>query len=169
MRIGIVTVSDRVSRGEYEDRSGPAIRSVLEERLSSLVEFVERVVADEEDRIAATLVELVDEIGCCWVVTTGGTGPAPRDVTPDATETVCDRLLPGLGERMRAVSVEQVPTAMLSRQTAGLRGSAVVLNLPGNPGAIRECLEAVLPAVPHAIRLAGGPRVELKEAPALPH
>ncbi|MCZ6727587.1 MAG: molybdopterin adenylyltransferase [Acidobacteria bacterium] len=168
-RIGVVTVSDRVSRGEYEDLSGPAVREYLLAHLLGEVEVVERVVADERDQIAALLVELVDTEGCCLVVTTGGTGPAPRDVTPEATAEVCDRLLPGFGERMRAVSWEKVPSALLSRQVAGLRGSGLILNLPGSPGAIRECLEAVLPAIPHGIALAGGPRLELDAPPKLPH
>lgn len=168
-RIGVVTVSDRVNRGEYEDLSGPAVREYLVAHLQGEVEVLERVVADDQDEIAALLVELVDTEGCCLVVTTGGTGPAPRDVTPEATAQVCDRLLPGFGERMRAVSWEKVPSAILSRQMAGLRGSGLILNLPGSPGAIRECLEAVLPAIPHGIALAGGPRLALDAPPKLPH
>lgn len=168
-RIGIVTVSDRVSGGAADDRSGPAVQAVLEEHLLSPWQAVRRTVADERPVLEALLIELADVEGCCLVVTTGGTGPSPRDVTPEATAAVCDRLLPGFGERMRAVSVERLPTAILARQAAGLRGAVLLLNLPGNPGAIRDCLEAVLPAVPHAIALAGGPRLELATPPSLPH
>jgi molybdopterin adenylyltransferase len=168
-RIGIVTVSDRVSAGSVEDRGGGAVQAVLEENLLSPWKAVRRTVADERPEIEALLIELAEVEGCCLVVTTGGTGPAPRDVTPEATAAVCDRLLPGFGERMRAVSVERVPTSILARQAAGLRGAVLVLNLPGNPAAIRDCLEAVLPAIPHAIALAGGPRLELASPPSLPH
>lgn len=169
MRIAIVTVSDRASRGEYEDRSGPAVRDYLSGAIASDWVAVERVIADERDQIERVLVELVESEGCSLVVTTGGTGPAPRDVTPEATVAVCGRLLPGFGERMRAVSVSKVPTAILSRQVAGLCGSALILNLPGSPGAIRDCLDAVFAAVPHAIHLAGGARLELANPPQLPH
>ena len=168
-RIGIVTVSDRVSRGEYEDKSGPAVRAALEEHLVGPWAGVDRTVADERGEIAELLIQLIDVERCCLVVTTGGTGPGPRDVTPEATTGVCDRLLPGFGERMRSVSTEKVATAILSRAVAGLRGRSLILNLPGNPAAIRDCLEAVLPAVPHAIAVAGGPRLELTAPPALPH
>ena len=156
-RIGIVTVSDRASRGEYEDRGGPAIREYLAQVLTSPWEGVARVVPDERDQVAATLRELVDEVGCCLVVTTGGTGPALRDVTPEATEEVCDKAMPGLGELMRQVSLRAVPTAILSRQTAGIRGEALIVNLPGQPRAIGECLDAVFPAIPYCVDLIGGP------------
>ncbi len=169
MRIGIVTVSDRVSRGEYEDRSGPAVVAALRERLTGSWEPETRRVPDDESAIGELLIELVDELDCPLVVTTGGTGPAKRDVTPEATERVCDRLLPGLGERMRAVSVATVPTAILSRQLAGLRGSSLILNLPGNPRAISQCLDAVVSVVPHAISQAGGETLELADPPELPH
>jgi molybdopterin adenylyltransferase len=168
-RIGIVTVSDRVSAGGYEDQGGPTVAAVLEEHLLSPWTAVRRTVADDRPALEALLVELAESEGCCLVVTTGGTGPGPRDVTPEATTAVCDRMLPGFGERMRAVSVDRVTTAILARQAAGLRGSVLLLNLPGNPGAIRECLEAVLPAIPHALAQAGGPRLELAEPPSLPH
>ncbi|MDH3402430.1 MAG: molybdopterin adenylyltransferase [Acidobacteriota bacterium] len=168
-RIGILTVSDRASRGEYPDRSGPAVRAFLMERLAGRWEALERVVADEREAIEAALAEMADRQSCCLVITTGGTGPHPRDVTPEATAAVCDRLLPGIGERMRAVSVESVPTAVLSRQVAGLRGSCLVVNLPGSPRAIRQCLDAVFAALPHAIELAGGPELELASPPELPH
>src|SRR4051812_4279913 len=160
IRIGIVTVSDRASRGEYQDLRGPAIRQCLEEILSCPWEAVPRVIADERVTIEATLRELCDVEGCCLVVTTGGTGPAPRDVTPEATEAVCDKMMPGFGELMRAVSLRHVPTAILSRQTAGIRGKTLIVNLPGKPASIRECLEAVFPAIPYCIDLVGGPFLE---------
>jgi molybdopterin adenylyltransferase len=156
-RIGIVTVSDRASRGEYQDLGGPAIDEYLRETLSAPWQAVKRVVADELDIIAQTLRELCDEQSCCLVITTGGTGPAVRDVTPEATERVCHKLMPGFGELMRKVSLEKVPTAILSRQTAGIRGSSLIVNLPGQPKAIRECLDAVFPAIPYCIDLLEGP------------
>ncbi|MFO0871648.1 MAG: molybdopterin adenylyltransferase [Pirellulales bacterium] len=162
-RIGIVTVSDRASRGEYEDRGGPAISEYLREILTSPWEGVPRVIPDERATIAQTLRELSDPGGCCLVVTTGGTGPALRDVTPEATEDVCTKLLPGFGELMRRVSLEKVPTAILSRQTAGICGSTLIVNLPGQPRAIRECLDAVFPAIPYCIDLLGGPRLTTDE------
>lgn len=163
IRIGILTVSDRASAGEYEDRSGPAIRDTLTAYLSSPWAEEYRVVPDEPARIEATLKELCDAAGCCLVLTTGGTGPAPRDVTPEATEAVCSRMLPGFGELMRAASLAFVPTAILSRQTAGIRGAALIINLPGKPKSIRECLDAVFPAVPYCIDLIGGPYLETRE------
>ena len=163
-RIGIVTVSDRASRGEYEDQGGPAIRDWLQSVLTSPWEPVARVIPDERVRVEATLAELADAAGCCLVVTTGGTGPAPRDVTPEATEAVCPKLLPGFGEQMRAVSLRHVPTAILSRQTAGIRGATLILNLPGKPSAIAECLDAVFPAVPYCVDLIGGPYIETDPA-----
>ncbi|MDA3961940.1 MAG: molybdopterin adenylyltransferase [Planctomycetota bacterium] len=163
-KIGIVTVSDRASRGEYEDRGGPAIQATLDDYLTSPWEPVARVIPDERAEIEATLCALVDDVGCCLVVTTGGTGPSARDVTPEATEAVCDRMMPGFGELMRAISLQVVPTAILSRQTAGLRGSSLLINLPGKPSAIRECLDAVFPAVPYCIDLMNGPRLETDPA-----
>ena len=123
VKIGVVTVSDRASRGEYEDRSGPAIRQYLDEILTSPWEPIPRIVSDDLASLQATLTELCDEAGCSLVITSGGTGPAPRDITPEATEAVCDKMMPGFGELMRKVSLEKVPTAILSRQTAGIRGS----------------------------------------------
>ena len=151
-RIGILTVSDRASRGEYADEGGPAIRAYLTEVLASPWEARERIVPDEIEAIAAAIRDLA-AAGCCLVVTTGGTGPAPRDVTPEATERVCAKMLPGFGERMRQVSLQYVPTAILSRQTAGVCGLALVVNLPGRPKSIRECLDAVFPAIPYCIDL----------------
>lgn len=159
-RIGIVTVSDRASAGTYEDLSGPAIRDTLRAFLASPWEERYRLIPDERPLIEETLRKLVDEEGCCLVLTTGGTGPALRDVTPEATETVCDKLMPGFGEQMRVVSLRYVPTAILSRQTAGIRGRGLIVNLPGKPKSIRECLEAVFPAIPYCIDLLDGPYLE---------
>jgi molybdopterin adenylyltransferase len=157
IRIGIVTVSDRASQGVYQDLGGPAIRDCLAEILSCTWEPVPRVIPDERPLIEATLEELCDRESCCLVVTTGGTGPARRDVTPEATEAVCDKLLDGFGELMRAVSLKMVPTAILSRQIAGIRGQSLIVNLPGKPTAIRDCLLAVFPAIPYCIDLLEGP------------
>ncbi len=162
-RIGILTVSDRASRGEYEDEGGPAIRACLEEFLTSPWEAVYRVIPDERKQIEAELVRMAEKDGCCLVVTTGGTGPALRDVTPEATEAVCQKILDGFGEQMRAVSLAKVPTAILSRQIAGIRGKTLIVNLPGRPRAIRECLLAVFPAIPYCIDLLEGPRLETNE------
>jgi len=150
--IGILTVSDRASRGEYADEGGPAIRDYLREVLASPWHSRERIVPDDFDTIVATLRELADS-GCCLIVTTGGTGPAARDVTPEATERVCTRLLPGFGELMRQESLKHVPTAILSRQTAGICGTALVVNLPGRPKSIGQCLDAIFPAIPYCIDL----------------
>jgi len=163
-RIGILTVSDRASRGEYEDRGGPAIRQYLEEVLDSSWEAVAHVVPDEPDVLRKTLIEMVDREGCCLLITTGGTGPAARDLTPEATEAVCAKMMPGFGELMRKVSLEKVPTAILSRQTAGIRGGCLIVNLPGQPKAIRECLDAVFPAIPYCVDLIGGPYLETDES-----
>ena len=159
-RIGIVTVSDRASAGVYEDLSGKAIEATLAEYLLSPWEAVYRLIPDEQPLIEQTLIELTDKQGCALVVTTGGTGPARRDVTPEATEAVCDRMMPGFGEQMRAVSLRYVPTAILSRQTAGLRGNSLIVNLPGKPKSIRECLDAVFPAIPYCLDLMEGPYLE---------
>jgi molybdopterin adenylyltransferase len=162
-RIGIVTVSDRASRGEYQDLGGPAIQDWLAKALTTPWEAVARVIPDERPLVEQTLRELCDTQGCCLVVTTGGTGPAVRDITPQATEGVCERMMPGFGELMRAVSLKYVPTAILSRQTAGLRGRSLIVNLPGKPSAIAECLEAVFPAIPYCIDLMEGPYLETRE------
>ena len=163
-RIGILTVSDRASRGVYDDRSGPAIVQSLTEMLSCEWEQVVRVIPDEQDRIESTLKALADDERCGLIVTTGGTGPAPRDVTPEATEAVCEKMMPGFGELMRAVSLKGVPTAILSRQTAGIRGQTLIVNLPGKPTAIRECLIAVMPAIPYCLDLISGPRLTTNES-----
>lgn len=162
-KIGIVTTSDRASKGVYEDLSGQAIIDTLNEYLTSAWEPVYKVIEDDQITIEETLIDLVDKQKCCLVVTTGGTGPAKRDVTPEATENVCDRMMPGFGELMRAESLKFVPTAILSRQTAGLRGSSLIVNLPGKPKSIRECLDAVFPAIPYCIDLMEGPYLECNE------
>ena len=163
-RIGIVTVSDRASQGIYEDLGGPAIVACLTEILSCPWQPVARLIPDERPIIEATLRELCDQERCCLVVTTGGTGPARRDVTPEATEAVCDKLLDGFGEQMRAVSLRIVPTAILSRQIAGIRGQSLIVNLPGKPSAIRDCLLAVFPAIPYCIDLIEGPFLTTNES-----
>lgn len=152
-RIGILTVSDRASRGEYEDLGGPAIEATFGDYLTSPWEPVYRVIPDDRAGIERHLAELCDEQHCDLVVTTGGTGPAVRDVTPEATEAVCQKMLPGFGELMRQVSLQYVSTAILSRQTAGVRGKSLILNLPGKPSAIRQCLDAVFPAIPYCLDL----------------
>ena len=158
--IGIVTVSDRASRGEYEDLGGPAIKDYLDEVLTSPFQPHARVISDDQPLIERTLQELCEQENCCLVVTTGGTGPSARDVTPEATEAVCDRMMPGFGELMRQVSLQKVATAILSRQTAGLLGDSLIVNLPGKPKAIAECLDAVFPAIPYCVDLMDGPRLE---------
>ncbi len=162
--IGIITISDRASAAVYDDLSGPAITETLDAYLVSEWQSEYRVIPDERPVIEATLKELADDKGCCLIVTTGGTGPAARDVTPEATETVCDRMMPGFGELMRMESLKYVPTAILSRQTAGLRGNTLIINLPGKPKAIHQCLDAVFPAVPYCIDLMEGPYLECDEA-----
>lgn len=166
-KIGIVTVSDRASRGEYEDRGGPAVAAYLNEVLTSPFEVIARVISDDVEIIETCLTELCDQEQCPLVITTGGTGPAPRDVTPEATESVCDKMLAGFGEAMRAVSLTKVPTAILSRQTAGIRssqlGGSLIVNLPGSPKAISECLDAVFAAIPYCIDLIDGPYLTTNE------
>lgn len=162
--IGLVTISDRASQGVYQDLGGPAMADWLGKALATEWRAVPRIIADERPLIEATLKELADVERCALIVTTGGTGPAPRDVTPEATEAVCDKMMPGFGELMRAVSLKVVPTAILSRQTAGIRGSSLIVNLPGKPSAIADCLEAVMPAIPYCIDLIGGPFLDTDPA-----
>jgi molybdopterin adenylyltransferase len=164
IRIGIVTVSDRASLGVYQDLGGPAINDLLHEILLCNFETVAKIIPDEQPLIESTLKELCDVEKCCLVVTTGGTGPAKRDVTPEATEAVCDKILDGFGEQMRAISLKIVPTAILSRQIAGIRGSSLIINLPGKPSAIRDCLLAVFPAIPYCIDLIDGPFLTTHES-----
>lgn len=159
-KIGVLTISDRASKGQYEDKSGPAIESVLREYLQTACEFEVRVIPDEEPLIVEAIRDFAQQ-GCALICTTGGTGPAPRDVTPEAMAKACDKMLPGFGEEMRRASLGAgVPTAILSRQTAGVAGSSLVVNLPGKPQSIRVCLDAVFPAVPYCIDLIGGPYLE---------
>ncbi|HEY0665735.1 MAG TPA: molybdopterin adenylyltransferase [Gallionella sp.] len=160
VKIGILTISDRASRGEYEDKGGPAMRAWFERVLTCEWEAVARVIPDEQALIEKTLIELADVEGCSLIVTTGGTGPALRDVTPEATEAVCEKMMPGFGELMRAASLKFVPTAILSRQTAGIRGRSLILNLPGKPSAIDDCLNAVFPAIPYCLDLIEGAYLE---------
>jgi len=164
MKIGVVTVSDRASRGEYEDLGGPAIQDYLHEVIVSPFQVERRVISDDQSVIEETLIDLCDLQGCSLVVTTGGTGPAKRDVTPEATEAVSEKLMPGFGELMRQVSLEKVPTAILSRQTAGIRNRALIINLPGKPKAIAECLDGVFAAIPYCIDLIEGPFMVTNEA-----
>jgi len=163
-KIGIITVSDRASAGIYEDISGKAISQTLNEYLITDFEEVYKVIPDEQDIIEATMIDMVDIKECDLVVTTGGTGPAPRDITPEATEAVCQKMMPGFGELMREVSLKYVPTAILSRQSAGIRGKALIINLPGKPKSIKECLDAVFPATPYCIDLIGGAYLESDES-----
>ena len=159
-RIGILTISDRASRGQYDDKSGPAIEAALRDYLATECEFVRRVIPDEVEQITAALRAFAAE-GAALVCTTGGTGPAPRDVTPEAIAAACEKLLPGFGEEMRRASLQAgVPTAILSRQTAAILGRTLIVTLPGKPQSIRVCLDAVMPAIPYCIDLIGGPRLE---------
>jgi molybdopterin adenylyltransferase len=164
VKIGVLNISDRASAGIYEDTPGKACVVLLREWLTTPFDVEYRIIPDEQPQIEAALRDLADTAGCALIVTTGGTGPAPRDVTPEATEAVCEKMLPGFGELMRATSLKFVPTAILSRQTAGIRGRTLIVNLPGRPKSIRENLEAVFPAIPYCIDLLGGPRLETNDA-----
>lgn len=163
-RIGILTVSDRAAAGVYADEGGPAIRAELTRLLASPWEPVHRIVPDGVESVRDAIVELVDGEGCGLVLTTGGTGPTPRDLTPEGTEAACERMMPGFGELLRMRSLEQVPTAILSRQTAGIRGKALVVNLPGRPSSIRVSLLAVMPAIPYCLDLIGAALVDTDPA-----
>jgi molybdopterin adenylyltransferase len=158
--IGVVTVSDRASQGLYRDESGPAIIAYLERILTSPFATMHRVIPDGFDSVRDTLIELADKEGCDLILTTGGTGPSPRDLTPEATLAAAPRELPGFGELMRAESLKQVPTAILSRQIAAHRGACLIINLPGKPASIELCLNAVFPAVPYCLDLIGAARLE---------
>ena len=161
--IATVTVSDRASTGVYEDRSGPAIAAWLAEAVSSDYELLSRVIPDGVDSVADTFASLADMDGADLILATGGTGPSPRDQTPEALMRVIDKELPGFGELMRAVSLKEVPTAILSRQTAGIRGKTLIVLLPGKPSAIKTCLDAVFPAIPYCLDLTGAGRIETDE------
>ena len=163
IRIGIINISDRASKGIYEDLPGKAIVDTLTEFLISPWEKEYAVIPDEQLIIEKTMIEMADIKGCCLIVTSGGTGPAVRDVTPEATAAVCQKMMPGFGERMRAESLKYVPTAILSRQTAGIRNKTLIVNLPGKPKSIRECLVAVFPAIPYCLDLLGGPYLECND------
>jgi len=175
VRIGIVSISDRASSGVYEDKGLPALKEWLAKALKNAITFDARLIPDEQDAISKTLIELVDA-GCSLVLTTGGTGPAPRDVTPEATLAVAEKEMPGFGEQMRQISLRFVPTAILSRQVAVIRGKSLIINLPGQPNAIQETLEGlkaaggeqivngVFAAVPYCIDLIGGPYLETNDA-----
>ena len=160
IKIAVVTISDRAHSGEYEDLAGPAVLKELNLILTSPWEAVERIIPDEQEVIEKTLIELADDEACSLIITTGGTGPAPRDVTPDATSAVTSRTLPGFGELMRRISLKKVPTAILSRQMAAIRDKTLIVNLPGKPSAIAECLRAVFPAIPDCINLIGAGTLE---------
>ncbi|MEZ4972187.1 MAG: molybdopterin adenylyltransferase [Cyclobacteriaceae bacterium] len=162
-RIGIINVSDRASKGIYEDLPGKAIVETLNEYLKSDWEKEYAIIPDEQNLIEEALIDMADNKGCCLIVTSGGTGPALRDVTPEATAAVCEKMMPGFGELMRSVSLQYVPTAILSRQTAGIRNKTLIVNLPGKPKAIRQCLDAVFPAIPYCIDLLEGPFLECNE------
>ena len=163
IRIGIINISDRASKGEYEHLPGKAIVSTLNEYLKNSWEKEYSVIPDEQDIIEKTMKEMADQKGCCLIITSGGTGPAKRDVTPEATEAVCNKMMPGFGELMRMESLKYVPTAILSRQTAGIRNNTLIINLPGKPKAIRQCMDAVFPAVPYCIELLNGPLIECND------
>lgn len=174
LKIGLVSISDRASQGVYEDKGIPALQDWLTATLSSPFTIETRLIADEQAQIEATLIHLVDDLGCQLVLTTGGTGPAPRDITPEATLAVADRVMPGFGEQMRQISLKFVPTAILSRQVGVIRGRALILNLPGQPKAIQETLEGlkdaegkvivpgIFAAVPYCLDLIGAPYSETR-------
>lgn len=172
VRIGLVSISDRASAGVYEDKGLPALKDWLTRALRNPIVFETRLIPDEQAAISAALRELVDTAGCALVLTTGGTGPAPRDVTPEATLAVADKVMPGFGEQMRQISLNFVPTAILSRQVAVIRGRALIINLPGQPKSIAETLEGlkergvhgIFAAVPYCVDLIGGPWIETDEA-----
>ncbi|HYA19791.1 MAG TPA: molybdopterin adenylyltransferase [Burkholderiales bacterium] len=161
--IGVVSISDRASQGIYQDQGIPSLKEWFKQALASPWKMVSRLIPDEREQIEKTLKELVDEAGCNLIVTTGGTGPAPRDCTPEATLAVADKELPGFGEQMRAVSLKYVPTAILSRQIGVIRKKTLILNLPGQPKAIKETLDGIFAAVPYCIDLIGGPYIETNE------
>ena len=162
-KIGILVASDRASSNEYQDEGGPAILQFLIEATLSPLEVHYRCIPDKQSLIESTMIELADIVGCHVVVTTGGTGPADRDVTPEATENVVERLMPGFGEQMRAISLKYTPTAILSRQTAGIRGSCLLFNLPGRPKSIRETIDEIWKAVPYCVDLIGGPYLDCND------
>lgn len=164
IKVGVINVSDRASQGIYEDIPGKAVVDLLHEYLISEFEVVYQVIPDEQKQLENAMTHMADIEKTCLIITTGGTGPSLRDVTPEATEAICEKMLPGFGELMRSISLAFVPTAILSRQTAGIRGNTLIINLPGKPKAIRQCLEAVFPAIPYCIDLIEGPYLVCNEA-----
>lgn len=164
IKIGVINVSDRASQGIYEDIPGKAVVELLHEYLISEFEVIYKVIPDEQKELEEAMIMMADIEKTCLIITTGGTGPSIRDVTPEATEVICQKMLPGFGELMRQVSLVFVPTAILSRQTAGIRGNTLIVNLPGKPKAIRQCLEAIFPAIPYCIDLIEGPFLICNEA-----
>tara|TARA_B100001996_G_scaffold162852_1_gene124201 strand:- start:741 stop:1289 length:549 start_codon:yes stop_codon:yes gene_type:complete len=162
IHFGVLTASDRAANGEYDDLSGPAIEEFLHQAISNPFEIHREIIPDEQDTIESAMIDLCNR-GCSVIITTGGTGPAPRDVTPDATENVCDKILPGYGEQMRTISLRHVPTAVLSRQTAGIRGKTLIINLPGSPRSIRETIDEIWSSIPYCIDLIGGPYIVTTE------
>ena len=160
LKIGLVSISDRASSGVYEDKGIPALQEWLTAAVQSPWKMETRLIPDEQARIENTLIALVEQSHCHLVFTTGGTGPAPRDVTPEATLAIADKVMPGFGEQMRAVSLKYVPTAILSRQVGVIRGQCLILNLPGQPKAIKETLDGIFAAIPYCIDLIGGPYIE---------
>jgi molybdopterin adenylyltransferase len=164
IKIGVINVSDRASQGIYEDIPGKAVVELLHEYLISEFEVVYQVIPDEQKQLEDAMTNMADNQKVCLIITTGGTGPSLRDVTPESTEAICQKMLPGFGELMRSISLAFVPTAILSRQTAGIRGNTLIVNLPGKPKAIRQCLEAVFPAIPYCIDLIEGPFLVCNEA-----
>ena len=163
-RIGVVTASDRASAGVYKDESGPAIEAYLGRALTSEFTILRRIIPDGFESVRDTLIALVDDEGCDLVLTTGGTGPSARDLTPEATLAAAPRAYPGFGELMRQVSLREVPTAILSHQLAAQRGACLIVNLPGKPGSIATCLDAIFPAVPYCLDLMGAARLETDPA-----
>lgn len=164
IKIGILTISDRASAGLYEDMATPQVREVLSSYIMNEVEFLSELISDDLNLIKERLIGLCDTHKCDLIITTGGTGPAARDLTPEATEAVCEKMLPGFGELMRQKSLESVPTAILSRQSAGVRAKTLIVNLPGQPKAIKECLKPVFPAIPYCLDLIGAHYIEANAA-----
>lgn len=163
IKVGVLTISDRAYQGIYEDISGKTIEDVLRKYISNSFEIAYKVIPDEQEIIENTIIEMANS-NCCLIFTTGGTGPAKRDVTVEATENVCEKLLPGFGELMRKISLEYIPTAILSRQTAGIYKNTLIVNLPGKPSAIEQCMRAVFPAIPYCIDLIDGPYININDS-----
>ncbi|MBI3143426.1 MAG: molybdopterin adenylyltransferase [Bacteroidetes bacterium] len=168
IKVGIITASDRGSRGEYDFLTGERVQEVLGKFFQEPLEYLQQVVPDEKDQLEMALLHMVDEEKCALVITAGGTGPAPRDVTPEATMAVCEKLLPGFGETMRRHGMQFVPTAFLSRQTAGIRHRSLIVNMPGNPRAVIQCMDAIGIGIVHTLVLLGHPKLTLSASAATP-